>query len=660
MSPREAAWRVRSTVRDAIDRPLVRLRQRWPAPTVPTGTLAGEYGFAVTDITPGEWSQPAASAMERDWLARLRRRADRIAAGYLRLFDLEDVDCRDGIDWNREYKAGITAPLRFSPWLDYRDTRLVGDCKFLWEPNRHQHLVVLARAYRASGDARYVQAILRQWTSWLAQCPYGMGMNWRSPLELGIRLINWVWTLDLVRPSGLLEEGLRARLLHSVNLHLTEITRKFSQGSSANNHIIGEAAGVFIAASYFCCLARTESYRNRAYDILCEQIDRQTFEDGGNREQAIGYHLFALQFFVLAGLVGQWTGRPFPDSYWSLLERQFGFVATLHEGGPALPMIGDADDGYVLDLGADGADLGGWLTVGAVLFARPDLRTAAGEFGEAGRWLLGRDGRQRFEAVPPITLGVPLSCRALRESGLYLLQSGHYGKDDRISVTFDCGPLGLGSIAAHGHADALSVTVRAFGADVLVDPGTYDYFTYPLWRQYFRSTRAHNTVTVDGQDQSVMQGLFLWGRRAEARCLAWDPRPDGGLVRAEHNGYTRLDDPVVHRRTVELDGPRRQIEISDEIVAARRHRIEVRFHLGEQCLAKQVAPNRFEIDTGRGLARLELDPRLEVRLDYGSCEPIAGWVSRSYHRKTPAVTLTGQCEHVGTIRLHSRLTLGIQ
>jgi hypothetical protein len=659
MSAREAAWRVRSTVRDAIDRPLVGLRRRRPG-TVSRGAAPGRYGFAVTDVTPGAWAQPNALPIEREWLARLRQRADRIAAGHLRLFDQEDVDCRGGIDWNREYKAGIAAPLRFSPWLDYRDTRLVGDCKFVWEPNRHQHFVVLGRAYRASGDVRYARAILQQWTSWLEQCPYGMGMNWRSPLELGIRLINWVWAFELVRPSGMLQGTVLERLLHSVHLHLVEITRKYSQGSSANNHVIGEAAGVFVAASYFRSLAQADRWRSRGYDILCEQIGQQTFDDGGNREQAIGYHLFVLQFFVLAGLVGRWTDCAFPASYWLALERQFAFVAALREGGDTLPMIGDADDGYVLDLGADGADLEGWLTVGTVLFGRPDLRTAAGGLGEAGRWLLGRDGPERFEAVPPIAPGVPLSCRALRESGLYLLQSGHYGGDDRISVTFDCGPLGMGSIAAHGHADALSVTLRAFGVDVLVDPGTYDYFTYPAWREYFRSTRGHNTVVIDGQDQSVMRGLFLWGQRASARCVAWEPGPDGGLVCGEHDGYTRLDDPVVHRRTVELDGARRQVEIVDEIVATGQHRIEVRFHLAEQCHIKQLGPNLFEIDTERGLVRLEVDARLEVRMDCGNRQPIAGWVSRGYHRKVPSVTLTGQCEHLGEVRLHSRLTMGIQ
>ncbi len=483
MSPRETAWRIRSALRDALDRPLAPLRRRRrPLGMLLDGLPPDDYGFTVADLAPGHWARPGADPAERRWLRRLLARADHAAAGRLHLFDRRNVPCGDPIDWNRDHKAGVQAPLRFSPWLDYRDTRSVGDCKFVWEPNRHHHFVVLARAYRAGGDPRYARALLRQWTSWLDQCPYAAGMNWRSPLELAVRLVNWVWAFDLIRPSRLLDEGLRDRLLNSVQLHLWEITRKYSRGSSANNHIIGEAAAVFIAASYFHQLELAARWRRHSYGILCRQVHHQTFPDGANREQALGYHVFVLQFLLLAGLVGRWTASPFPADYWAALEKQFAFVTALAEGGQP-PMFGDADDGYVLDLGPGGADLRGWFAVAAVLFGRPDLAVLAGDHAEAPRWLLGYSSRQQMPgaagSLPAGAAGAPLASRAFPDSGLYLLQCGHRGQPDRISVTFDCGDLGLGTIAAHGHADALAVTLRAFGADILVDPGTYDYFSLP-------------------------------------------------------------------------------------------------------------------------------------------------------------------------------------
>src|SRR5690606_20444630 len=139
------------------------------------------------------------------------------------------------------------------------------------------------------------------------------------------------------------------------------------------------------------------------------------------------------------------------------------------------------DDGAVLDLGWGSDKVDGLLAVGAALFNRSDWTPADAALPEAAFWLLGREAfskpLSRTRSNRP-----RLRSRAFAETGLYLLQSGHAGEDDRISVTFDCGPLGLGSIAAHGHADALSVTLRVGGHDLLVDPGTYDYFTERPYR----------------------------------------------------------------------------------------------------------------------------------------------------------------------------------
>ncbi|MGH8543280.1 MAG: heparinase II/III family protein, partial [Gammaproteobacteria bacterium] len=235
---------------------------------------------------------------------------------------------------------------------------------------------------------------------------------------------------------------------------------------------------------------------------------------------------------------------------------------------------------------------------------------------------------------------------------------GTKGCDDRISVVFDCGNLGFKSIAAHGHADALSFSLRVFGSDVFVDPGTYDYFTYPDWRAYFRSTRAHNTIVVDGLDQSVMLGPFLWGSRARARCIGWEPRIQGGKVIGEHDGYSRLEDPVLHRRTLELDERSRILSIRDDIVANGTHEITAYFHLAENALLAAEGPNRYRIAVGGGTVTLEVDARFAVDILAGSDEPIGGWVSRGYHRKVPSTTVIARGRCHGSTSFVSRVDIG--
>ncbi|MCG3128933.1 MAG: hypothetical protein CHACPFDD_03829 [Phycisphaerae bacterium] len=662
MTLSEVAWRARSSIRDAVDRHIlgpgfhVRVAQR--AADRHPRTI--QPGFRVCDLPVGFWRDAPSDPREAAWRDALLRRAGRVCDHRLKLFDLADCDVGSPIRWNHEHKAGIDTPMTPAYTIDYRDHRVTGDCKFVWEPNRCQHLVVLGRAYRATGDARFAAEAARQIESWIDACPFGHGMNWRSPLELGIRLINWTWTLDLISEAGVVDERLTRRIVSSVYLHLLEITRKYSYGSSANNHLIGEAAGVYVATRYFRALDRAASWAAEARRTLEQEILRQTYDDGVNREQALGYHLFSMQFFLIAALVGRKVGDSFSNTYSTTLARMLDFVDALSQGADVLPMYGDADDGIVLDLADDPLAAHPWLAAGATLLADEGPRPADGHAAESVLWLMGQNAAPRCAgSAAERREAHTLASRAFPSAGIYLLQAGRADSPERVSVSLDCGELGFGPIAAHGHADALSVTLRAFGGDVLVDPGTFDYFTYPEWRAYFRSTRAHNTVEIDGLDQSETLGLFLWGARATAHCIEWRPSDSGGTVVAEHDGYGRLKDPLRHIRFVTLDGDSRTLTIVDELITQGHHRAVLHFHLAESCTVTELEDGQARIDTGRGIVEMSFDPRLTVAALRGSTDPIAGWVSRGYHRRSPATTLSASCEMAQTVRLVTRVEIGV-
>jgi uncharacterized heparinase superfamily protein len=650
MSLSEIAWRVQSEVRDLVDR----FRVNYGLYPSLREALEGknpesmEPGFRVCDMEVGEWTRSGASEEERNWCKKLSDKADRILQHKLSYFDLVDHFHGNTIDWNKDHGNDKKAPLTFSQRIDYRDFKVTGDCKYVWEPNRHHQLVVLGRAYRASGDERYAREVINQIESWLDRCPFGMGMNWRSPLELGIRLINWVWAIDLILEAGLVAGEFKRRLLNAVYLHLWEITRKYSRGSSANNHLIGEAAGVFVATCYFPELAHSARWRSESREILIKEILEQTYADGCTREQALGYHLFVLQFFLVSGLAGKQAGEDFPNEYWARLEKMLEFLGRLAAGGGSLPMFGDGDDGYVLDLGEGVKNAGGLLSQGAILFNRSDFKAWAGGYLEPARWLLGKNSKKNFDRITGYKR--KQNSKAFEDSGRYLLQWGEKEPDQTISVLFDCGELGFKSIAAHGHADALSFTLRAFGRDIFVDPGTYDYFTYPEWRNYFRSTRAHNTVTVDDADQSVMLGSFMWGERAGARCVEWQPTRVGGTVSGEHDGYARLNDPVIHRRTLTLDGANGSLMIRDDIQARNEHTVSVYFHLSENCKILSTRDNSIAISADGGQVTLGLDARLQVTIVRSQDKPIGGWLSHGYHHKVPCDTIvgSGRCKGNGS------------
>jgi hypothetical protein len=354
---------------------------------------------------------------------------------------------------------------------------------------------------------------------------------------------------------------------------------------------------------------------------------------------------------LLAGLLGRRAGVDFPDAYWATLERMFAFLAALASTG-APPMFGDADDGYVLAVGDVMNDPASFLPVGAVLFDRASFKRLAPEFSGRATWLLGAEGRKAFDQLATETVdGLPDDVpMAFPDAGYTILRDRSAATPPPLAVVFDCGNLGFRAIAAHGHADALSFTLSANGSAVLIDPGTYDYFTHPAQRRYFRGTQAHNTIVVDGQDQSEMLGPFLWGRRAEARCERSDAGPELMTVVGSHDGYRHLADPVTHRREIRLDPRRNRVDVLDTLEAEGTHEVEIWFHFAAHCRHKPAAANVISVSTSKANLTFSIDRALEVSTITGGDDPVCGWESRGYHHREPAISLVARTVIEGTTR----------
>ena len=343
---------------------------------------------------------PPVPALQVDGEPYLRA-ADDAAQGRGTILGLNAAQYGPDFGWNRDPRTGTLAPLSFGKRLDYRDEALAGDIKYLWEPNRHLHLPALAQAFVISGEPRYLRAIGDHIRTWIKQCPYPLGPNWTSALETGIRLINWSYTWRLL--GGI--DGMRALAvrhdipfdawLRSIYEHLYFTTHYYSGFSSANNHLIGEAAGVYIGCHTWPLWPQSSRWRARARQILIAECARQNFADGVNREQATSYQQFVFDFLALAAIAGGQGDDPFPQSYWQRLEVMVGFVAELSARGGRLPQIGDSDDALVVALAPDAfvEPFRSMLGVGARLFDRPEWESIAEGTVDRARWILSGVGR---------------------------------------------------------------------------------------------------------------------------------------------------------------------------------------------------------------------------------------------------------------------------
>jgi Heparinase II/III-like protein/Heparinase II/III N-terminus len=576
--------------------------------------------------------------------------AGRLLDGDLKVFD-QRVPMRDGIpDWNVDPVTGTRIGLIFGLYIDFRHLGADVDIKHLWEINRLLWWIPLAQCFAVTGDRKYLDRIGRLLSSWLDACPYPLGANWSSPVEQGIRLINWsvVWHLIGGAGSPLFEgsEGadLRQRWLVSIYQHMRFASDNYSLHSSANNHLVGEAAGVFVAAHVWDCWDDARRLRREAKAILEREALRQFSSDGVNLEQAIGYHKFCLQFLLACGLCGRMNDDDFAASFWSRIDAAMTFLASMMDCAGHVPSIGDSDDGEVWRFGY-GAEFNSYLSllaVGATLFARGDLQAKVASVSKGPDtqvpWLLG-------DVVPDTNLAEPQKFPTRFEIGGYVLLGEHLHSPQEFRVTFDCGPLGLNGIAGHGHADALSVLISWGGEPLLVDSGTYCYNAAPTYRHFFRGTRAHNTLLVDGLDQSEYASSFLWLRDVNSTLVA-EAGATGQSVHACHDGYKRLPDPVVHHRRVSLASDSGCLLIEDWLECAQPHGVELLWHAAPGVrLSPDGSGNAWLLEGRDHTLCLELDgANIDAVVVQGCESPVQGWVSSRFYERTSAQVLAVQAQ----------------
>ncbi len=575
--------------------------------------------------------------------------ADKLLAGEWPLFHLKLTNLAEEPDWFRDPLTGRLAPRTgVGFFVPYRDEAAVGNIKFVWELSRHQATTLLACAWWLTGNDAYAERAAQHLRSWWRDNPFLTGVHWASGIELGLRLLSWTWI------SALLAEWPGAPALFEQNdafvaqlhAHQRTLAAFQSHGSSANNHLIAELAGLAAAATAFPWFRESAGWAAQARRGLVRAATAQTHPDGWNREQASDYHLFVFEMLLAAALPARLASQPFPAELDDTLRRMADALAATLDSAGHPPRFGDGDDGRGVLVDAPGAS-----PAAGVLDAARALYGAAAWWPAPGSSVLGHIAALTAQPAPVRAAARP---SLFPDTGLALLRCGDGAGE--IWLRCDSGPHGYLSIAAHGHADALSVELRCGGVEVLADPGTYCYHGEPEWRALFRGTPGHSTLTIDGQDQGETGGPFLW-LSSPRSTLRWFDAADGVQTwQASHDGYRRLPDPVTHHRRVVLDEPSRTVAITDWVDAEQPHDALLAYQLHPD-VAVALQGTQAVLRWPGGEARVSLPPSLQWTVCRGETAPPFGWYSRGFGHRVPACVLVGRGPLAPGFRLQTRFAI---
>jgi hypothetical protein len=488
--------------------------------------------------------------------------------------------------------GGITVDL--GPEPDWLRTDLPADPEWQIEWSKFYYGLNLAHAFHETGDPKFLHTWAKLVRSWIRQVPVSFD---RSDVT-GRRILNWIyaWNRFVDAPAFRgLPDGLADELLQSLSDQVAHLREHLTP---ERNHRTLELYALFIAALALPVLDPDQALLDFAITELHRNLLTDIRPDGVHREASTHYHHIVLRSFLGARENARRFGLSLPHGFYDRLERACEFALHCHRPDGTIPALSDSDTGSYLEL----------LELAASLFSRPDfLYVATG--GARG--------------VPPRQ-----RCVSFPEGGYYIQRSG-WGEGDtpfrnERHLIFDCGPLGDGS---HGHYDLLSVDIAGGGRPLIVDPGRYTYSEQPPnWRRWFKGTAAHNTVLVDGLDQTPYQrgkpsgtvatGCFLRRLNAPGLDVLW-----GEALSPCYE--------VVHQRRVVFVADEYWI-IEDRVWGTRSHRYELRFHLSAEAWNRTRLVRRAGKNAARspGLVMVFASPH-QVCI-----EP--GWIAPSYGTKLPA------------------------
>jgi len=637
MSLGEVFYRIRQSVSSSVEK--VGLKYGWePQTNSPIKTRPLIIDEQLMRTFPS--SEPASAA-------------GGLLKGKLSLFDYVDLDVSWPINWHRDPLTGVASPAdQFGKTIDYRDDQQVGDIKVLWEMGRQQFIVPVAIEYYLNREQAQLDVLAGVLNSWIEQNPYGYGVHWCSSLEVAIRGLSWSmahqFLLAAGLPKGLFSLDIDPPLLEKqIFQHAAFIRGHLSLYSSANNHLIGELTGLHVLCSLFDFGDQSEQWKDFAWQSLLEESNRQVYEDGVNKEQAIYYHCWVLEYFLINYLIAGHSGQNIPEAYVGQLSKMAQFVSDLSPMAMEPPQIGDADDGVAIQFSSMSCSF------------HKDLIEAVNAL--AGVLPAGDCGTKAFcyrlfykagSSKTPAPVEETCYPAAYTEGGYAVL-----GKPE-FHVVFDSGALGYPSIAAHGHADMLNTCLAIDGEWWLVDPGTFSYHSDQGWRNYFRGSLGHNVLVVNQKNQSEIGGPFMWVKHATAHFE--DTHSTAGVQEASgwHDGYAGEGVLRVHR-ALQVDPLSEQLIITDDVECSGEIDVSIYYHFSPDiyCVEQHGSSILLARTGSHTQIKMELPEQLSVKSYNGDKEMQLGWYSSGLGRKEPTLTFRASTNITTATTFTTRLSV---
>ncbi|MFN0118239.1 MAG: alginate lyase family protein [Elusimicrobiota bacterium] len=545
------------------------------------------------------------------------------------------------IPWHFDFKSNVGWDSNaFYKDLKFGDVQGV-DVKVPWELSRCAHFIRLGQAYYLTNDEKYVRGILSHWKDWFHQNPLYHGINWACPMDVSLRVCNWILSWEFICQSNEISDDFKKQVLESMFQHGMYIYRHLEWGGDVStNHYLSNLQGLL----YIGLFIGHDKWVSFSKKEITKALFSQTFPDGFDFEGSTAYHRLVLEMFFFSSLVlsrkesevqnisgtssddlsnirFHW-GAPFVER----LRLMFSKAHDLMDSQGIVPLIGDNDSGrihsFLTHSDVDWRYLSEW---GYLLFKENAFRLNDSFLSDYW-WVFGHLN------LNTSVVGVSSHEDVVQtkgSSGLITMK----GKRDRL--IFNCLPNGTRGVGNHTHNDKLSFCLSVEGDHFFVDPGTVCYTSDPDLRNRMRSTHYHSTVMIDQNEQNRFIDGSLFSLKNDAKC-SFSIKPDGLRVEASHTGFKKIDGHVIHQRVIERATRELKWKIEDSFGGLGEHRLSWCFVLGPQIHATFNSAQEISLKGQTGTLQIFLKEKgLDLMLEDVPFSPAYGEVI-----KTKAIRIT--------------------
>lgn len=548
----------------------------------------------------------------------LRHEFDLLGSGPVKL---------DPIDWHCDFKSGFRWPPRkFYKRYVTTDYSNNSDVKVPWELSRCHHLLWLGQAYLLSKDEKYAEEIVSQIDNWINENSLMYSINWTCAMDVAIRAINWLYAVNMIIDSRSISAPFIRKFTKSLYEHGFFIFRNLEKGFPySRNHYASDITGLLFIGQFFIDIREGKKWWNFALQEFFSEVRKQILPSGVHFERSTSYHRLMTELFFYSYLLLKRVGVGIPSDIKYRVQSMFDFILHYSRPDGSAPNIGDNDDGRLLPFIRYCFDDHRYLlSLSSIEFSRPLYKKYSDSLCVDSFFLINTGDTGRLSTIRGTT--DKISSKFFPDAGFCIIRHDDFYMfiiNSEISGFPDTKRNNCGT---HTHADLLSFELAIGDTTFLVDPGSYVYTASIKERNQFRGTSYHNTLTVDGLDQhELSENAFVVSKYASPIYSKYSEDETAVVFEGAHDGYTTLDSPVMHKRSIRFNKETLDCVINDQLDFRGHHEFSWHFHFHPEISLMQIEDGLIaKSDKGHSLC-IDFECVHKLNIEIMEC-----CISRSY------------------------------